>query len=417
MAPNPSAAAIRAAFEGNLSLLKKLASEVDLREAKHADGGSALYFAAAKGHLEVCRFLVEESGVDVNCTNAYGMTPVFRAAAEGEVSALQYLLDHGGDPAIPDALGFTPLHIAAENGHFEAIRLLLSNGADADALNNRLVAPLHTASTKGYDQAVKLLLERGADPNRIFLGVMTPLLLAIQASSLKCVELLVEAGANLNFINPYGPSPLIEAAMNGLTDIVKFLLKAGADPNIFDDFERNPIMYAAKGGRRDLVEILFPHTKPITSVPNWSVDGIISTIKHVPFMAKGSTSGADAKIRGNEAFAKGDYPGAIYLYAMAMLMCPLDATLFANRSLCWLRLEDGEKALSDAQQCRMIRPHWSKAWYREAAALRLLKNYKGATDAFVEALKLDPASDEIKAALREATEALRCAAPSEEQNA
>ncbi|CAL4898071.1 unnamed protein product [Urochloa decumbens] len=416
MAPNPSAAAIRAAFEGNLSLLKELASEVDLREAKHPDG-SALYFAAAKGHLEVCRFLVEESGVDVNCTNAHGMTPVFRAAAKGEVSVLQYLLDHGGDPAIPDALGFTPLHIAAENGHFEAIRLLLSKGVDADPLNNRLVTPLHTASTKGYDQAVKLLLERGADPNRIFLGVMTPLLLALHAPSLKCVELLIEAGANVNFIIPYGPSALIEATMNGLTDIVKFLLEAGADPNIFDNFERNPIMYAAKKGRRDLVEILFPHTKPIASVPNWSIDGIISTMEHVPFMAKGPCSGADAKIRGNEAFAKGDYPGAIYFYAMAMLMCPLDATLFANRSLCWLRLEDGEKALSDAQKCRMIRPHWSKAWYREGAALRLLKNYKGATDSFAEALKLDPASEEIKAALREAIEALKCAAPSEEQNA
>ncbi|CAN6334847.1 unnamed protein product [Urochloa humidicola] len=190
MAANPSAIAIRAAYTGNLRLLKKLASEMDLREAKASDGGSALYFAAFQGHLEVCRFLVEESGVDVNCTNAHGMTPVFRAAAEGEVSVLQYLLDHGGDPAIPDAMGFTPLHIAAENGHFEAIRLLLSKAVDADPLNSRLVTPLHTASAKGYDQVVKLLLERGADPNRIFLGVMSPLLLALHAPSLKCVELL-----------------------------------------------------------------------------------------------------------------------------------------------------------------------------------------------------------------------------------
>ncbi|RCV19374.1 hypothetical protein SETIT_3G378700v2 [Setaria italica] len=65
---------------------------------------------------------------------------------------------------------------------------------------------------------------------------------------------------------------------------------------------------------------------------------------------------ADAKQRGNEALAKGDYLGASYLYIMAMHMDPLDATLFSNRSLCWLSLGDGKSALSDAQQCKMMRP-------------------------------------------------------------
>lgn len=56
-----------------------------------------------------------------------------------------------------------------------------------------------------------------------------------------------------------------------------------------------------------------------------------------------------------------------------MYLDPLDATLFSNRSLCWLRLGDGKNALEDAQQCKMIRPCWSEAWYREGAALSLLK--------------------------------------------
>lgn len=44
----------------------------------------------------------------------------------------------------------------------------------------------------------------------------------------------------------------------------------------------------------------------------------------------------------------------------------------------------------------MMSPHWSKAWYCEGAALSLLKDYKGAADVFVQALKLDLASDEIR---------------------
>ena len=57
----------------NLPLcLSEVASEMDLREAKDPNGSTLLYLAAAKGHLEVCRFLVEESGLDVNCPNADG---------------------------------------------------------------------------------------------------------------------------------------------------------------------------------------------------------------------------------------------------------------------------------------------------------------------------------------------------------
>jgi hypothetical protein len=47
---------------------------------------------------------------------------------------------------------------------------------------------------------------------------------------------------------------------------------------------------------------------------------------------------------------------------------PLDATLYANMSLCWLRMGEGEHALADARKCKTMRPGWSKAWYREGAA-------------------------------------------------
>ena len=51
---------------------------------------------------------------------------------------------------------------------------------------------------------------------------------------------------------------------------------------------------------------------------------------------------------------------------------PTDATLLSNRSLCWIRLGQAEHALDDAKACRALRPDWSKACYREGAALRLL---------------------------------------------
>jgi hypothetical protein len=43
-----------------------------------------------------------------------------------------------------------------------------------------------------------------------------------------------------------------------------------------------PVEIAAVRGRRDLVEVLFPRTKPIPSLPDWSVDGIIRTVNSPP---------------------------------------------------------------------------------------------------------------------------------------
>jgi hypothetical protein len=56
-----------------------------------------------------------------------------------------------------------------------------------------------------------------------------------------------------------------------------------------------------------------------------------------------------------------------------MKIDPDDATLYSNRSLCWLLMGDGGKALLDADECRNMRPDWSKACYRQGAALMVLK--------------------------------------------
>ena len=42
-------------------------------------------------------------------------------------------------------------------------------------------------------------------------------------------------------------------------------------------------MSAAVQGHRELVEILLPKTRPIPYVPDWSVDGIIRTMKYLQF--------------------------------------------------------------------------------------------------------------------------------------
>ncbi len=59
-----------------------------------------------------------------------GATPLGRAAAAGDLSAMTALLARGADPNLSGGFGITPLASAARAGRVDAIELLLSKGAD-----------------------------------------------------------------------------------------------------------------------------------------------------------------------------------------------------------------------------------------------------------------------------------------------
>jgi hypothetical protein len=47
--------------------------------------------------------------------------------------------------------------------------------------------------------------------------------------------------------------------------------------------------------------------------------------------------------------------------------------MLANRSRCWLRLGDGEKALKDAIKCKNRNEDWAEAHHRHGEVLMMLK--------------------------------------------
>ncbi|CAO2038326.1 unnamed protein product [Urochloa humidicola] len=378
---------LETASDGDFPLFRRVAtmlageggSVTEAVEAVVDCTAGALHLAAGQGHLSVCRYLVEELRVDINAIHDGGESPLAYAINGAHVATVRYLLDHGANPDKVDDKGFTSLHIAAEEGYCKIVEILLLKGASVDVLSNR-GTPLHLAATNGHHKTVKILLDHNAD-----------------------------AGADVNGVGNI--TPLIAAASGGLTECMRCLLKAGADPNVPDEFGRMPIEFAAICGSREDVEILFPLTSRIPSVHDWSVDGIILHACLLPgqkFYESGlEKETASLKLEGRKALERKDYHTAIELYTKAMGLDNDDATLYSNRSLCFLRIGDGDKAFGDAYTCRMHRPDWPKAWYRLGAALMLLKDYEKACDAFLDGFKIDPGSAEIENAMREALNALR----------
>ena len=74
-------------------------------------GQTALMWAAAEGHADVVRLLIE-AGANVNAANQAGQTAVHSATIRGSTANIQYLADHGADLNAKDLKGHTPLDIA-----------------------------------------------------------------------------------------------------------------------------------------------------------------------------------------------------------------------------------------------------------------------------------------------------------------
>uniref|UniRef100_A0ACD5TPF1 Uncharacterized protein n=1 Tax=Avena sativa TaxID=4498 RepID=A0ACD5TPF1_AVESA len=413
-------ALLRAAFDGNLSRLKGVVKSL-LKEngdpgiifSFNKDGRSVLHVAASQGHLEICKYLVEDLEGDVNAPGVVagvgGATPFMISAHSGDVPTVRFFLDRGGDLTRADDKGRTVLHHAVCAGCCKVTEFLLSKGVPVD-IDCGHGTPLYDAATNEQDKTLKILLDHHANPNITVNGMQYPLMDALVYRSLKCMKLLIKAGADVNG-NGSIMTPLVFATgFGGYTNFIRFLLKAGADPNIPDDLGRLPIERAAVRGCKEEVEMLFPSTYPIPNVGNWSIEGIILHAKiegkkpldqqDIERRMKIVKSGADT------AFKQKDYKTVLKIYNLAIDHRE-SATLYANRSICKLAMGDGEGALSDALRCRMLRPKWAKACYRQGAAHMLLKEYKQACAALRDAQKLDPENVDIERELSKAMELMK----------
>lgn len=87
-------------------------------------GGNGLTPAAEKGHVEVVRYLVENTRININLTNTLGWTALIEAITLNDGGPTQQeivrlLLANGGKPGMTDEFGVTPLELAEGKGYTE----------------------------------------------------------------------------------------------------------------------------------------------------------------------------------------------------------------------------------------------------------------------------------------------------------
>ncbi|MGH0129515.1 UNVERIFIED_CONTAM: hypothetical protein FKN15_007035 [Acipenser sinensis] len=92
---------------------------------------------------------------------------------------------------------------------------------------------------------------------------------------------------------------------------------------------------------------------------------------------------------GNQLANSGRFELAVSYFTDAIKFNPKEYRLFGNRSFCYERLMQYDKALNDAEISLSMCSSWTKGYFRKGKALAGLKRYAEAVIALKEVLKLD----------------------------
>jgi len=265
--------------------------------------GAPIKNAAARGHLEIVRLLLER-GADPNLPEE-GIAPrghaLYSAAANGHYEIAKLLLEHGAHPNVEVESSADTLSRVLSNGDQKMLELLCSHGAaravhllahDNDlqtaaavfAVNPALAddaAALGSAASEAFvrlmlryapelprrvslvksREVTELLFANGMNPSQPdWLGI-TPLHESARHGNVEAAGLFLDQGANLQARDEdICSTPLAWAAKFGQQPMVEFLLKRGAKPNLPDDPPwATPLAWATRRGHPEIAELLKRH--------------------------------------------------------------------------------------------------------------------------------------------------------------
>ncbi|XP_016894575.1 tetratricopeptide repeat protein 31-like isoform X2 [Cynoglossus semilaevis] len=115
----------------------------------------------------------------------------------------------------------------------------------------------------------------------------------------------------------------------------------------------------------------------------------VSLSPHIPTIEDNIKRSTEHAVNGNKFASSGYFNMAVKCFTEAIKYNPTEFRLFGNRSFCFEKMQEYEKALIDAELSLSICPGWVKGLFRKGKALAGLKMYEEAAQAFSEVLKLD----------------------------
>ncbi|KAJ5975356.1 hypothetical protein N7481_009063 [Penicillium waksmanii] len=302
-------------------------------EIPFADGQNAIHLAARCDNGPMIR-LLHDRGVDLYSLYQCNTSALQIAAIEGNLIAVDVLLECGFNPNFIDGNGDAPIHglgkasrgaLSNENGIFSRLgyektltRTLLDYGADPYLKNRYGFMPLWIASYLGLGREVQTLLDYGVNPDGLDRNVnaqkpislqefvrmekeslsgfghggsedhldhslqvgTTPLCIAACMGRFDPVLLLLKNGANPNVRNPNGDTPLHLAVLNKKAGLVSLLIEKGAYIDAKNGSDQSPLRLALESGDIRVMEVLFEAGASINCIESTNLNPIFRALDY-----------------------------------------------------------------------------------------------------------------------------------------
>ena len=224
-------------------LQSSLATQLDLSTAQinsiDANGRTCLSWAAARGDVTALNTLLER-GADSRIVDMEGSPPIFHAVRAQALPCVSSLISSAVNLGIVDAFGGTALHVAcAASDNPAMLKMLIEEGhIDMNAIDYDGDTALSYAARARFDSNANFLLDAGADPNIANVAGETVLHMAIYSNAPGTLEKLVARGVDFRLVNSRGETILHAAASHFDSRILKILRRATSlkevDPYLMD---------------------------------------------------------------------------------------------------------------------------------------------------------------------------------------
>jgi ankyrin len=227
-----------------------------LEHIQSDEAASRLIAASWLGDLEAMAKILEEEGDELDLNQGdyeNNQTPIHFAAKQGNLKAIEMLVEHGADIEREDRNGWTALTLAGFREQVETVEALVNGyGVDIDRKNKNDLSPIELALEKNEFQIALLFAKLGASVESVVDEEGNTLLLkALKQKDLGRMEELGKLGADPTHQGRTGKSPLWTAFEMKFYEGMQKLVQMGADRYEQDEEGYTPIHMVVKEGNED----------------------------------------------------------------------------------------------------------------------------------------------------------------------
>ena len=245
-----------AAYKGHLNLCKMLIDnhkfDVDMTDN---DGWSALHWSAQGDNYEIVTYFAD-IGTDIHLKTNDGRNCLHIAARKGHLNLCKVLIyEYKFDVNMAKIHGRTALHFSAEGGHYDLVTYFADMGTDIHLTTNDGLNCLHMAALNGHLNLCKILInEHKFNVNVAGKLGWTALHISAQNGSYELFTYFADMGTDIYLTTNDGLNCLHIAALNGHLNFCKILInKYNFDVNVAEKHGRTALHYSTQSGNYELV--------------------------------------------------------------------------------------------------------------------------------------------------------------------